>query len=104
MHLIFLSDKNKLFGGQEEQMDNNGCLEALKKTGSPFGTFYKTVERYYNERNNDDSNSMSLEELLLYCWGLVHGISILISRNEFSIGGDALILAPKMIWNERFPI
>ena len=48
LHLIFLSDKNKLFGGHEEQMGNNGCLEALKRTGSPFGTFYKTVERYYN--------------------------------------------------------
>ena len=38
---------------------------------------------------------MSLEELLLYCWGLVHGISILISRNEFPIGGDALALGSK---------
>ena len=45
---------------------------------------------------------MSLEELLLYCWGLVHGISILISRNEFPIGGDTLTLARKMIWNKLF--
>jgi AcrR family transcriptional regulator len=102
LHLIFLSDKNKLFGAREEQMGNKGCLEALKRTGSPFGTFYKTVERYYQERNNDDDQSMTLEELLLYCWGLVHGISILISRNEFPIGDDVLTLARKMIWNKLF--
>jgi len=102
LHLIFLSDKNKLFGGQKEFMDNNGCLEALERTGSPFGTFYKTVERYYKESNNNDNTSMTLEELLLYCWGLVHGISILISRNEFPIGSDTLTLARKMIWNKLF--
>jgi AcrR family transcriptional regulator len=102
LHLIFLSDKNKLFGEQKEFTNNSGCMEAFERTGSPFGTFYKTVERYYQERNNNDNQSMSLEELLLYCWGLVHGISILISRNEFPYGGDSLTLARKMIWNKLF--
>ena len=105
LHLIFLSDiTEKLFGGQREQAENNVCLADFERTGDPFGTFLKTVQRYHDEYKSRTDGPMSLEELVLYCWGLVHGISILLSRKEFPFGDDSLALARKMIWNKAFPM
>jgi AcrR family transcriptional regulator len=105
LHLIFLSDiTERLLGGQAEQPENNACIADFKRTGDPFGVFLKTVERYRNEYKSSTDNPMSLEELALYCWGLVHGISIILSRKEFPFSDDPLTLARKMIWNTTFPI
>jgi AcrR family transcriptional regulator len=105
LHLIFLSDITKrLLGGQAEHAENNACIADFERTGDPFGVFLKTVERYHDEYNGRAENPMSPEELVLYCWGLVHGISIILSRKEFPFGDDPLALARKMIWNTTFPI
>jgi AcrR family transcriptional regulator len=105
LHLIFLSDiTKKLLGGHAERAENNACIADFKRTGDPFGVFLKTVERYHDEYKSRTDDPMSLEELVLYCWGLVHGISILLSRNDFPFNEDSLSLSRKMIWNKAFPI
>lgn len=60
----------------------------------PFQTFYETIVRY---KEFCPEHPMSLEELLLYCWGLVHGISILIANNEVSFTTDSLALAKSLM-------
>lgn len=70
------------------------------KSGHPFATFYKAVENYAASSSN---HSMERDELILYCWGLVHGISVLLSnKEEIPYRGDCLALAEKIIRNEKF--
>lgn len=60
----------------------------------PFQTFYETIVRY---KEHYPEHPMSLEELLLYCWGLVHGISILIANKEVSFNIQPLTLARSLL-------
>lgn len=64
------------------------------KGKEPFQTFYETIVHY---KEFYPEHPMSLEELLLYCWGLVHGISILIANNEVSFNTDSLALAKSLM-------
>lgn len=57
---------------------------------NPFQTFFKAVEKY---KEATPEQTMSVEELIVYCWGLVHGISILIINKEIPFEGDYLALA-----------
>lgn len=60
-----------------------------------FQILYKAVERYKKEVHTGTSGSMDQSTLLLYCWGLVHGISIIIARGEFTYQRDIWSLSGK---------
>lgn len=81
--LLFLSDyKGKVrvdFRSQAQHMAGE----------SPFYTFHKTVERVHATISE---SPMELDEMTLYCWGLVHGISLLISHQDFKTDKDYLTM------------
>lgn len=100
--LIFLSDINKRIDFTREEADKHLCLTEPNSDEHPFGTFYRSVERYRAEKQRDANFTIDQNALTLYCWGLVHGISLLIARKEFMYEGDYLALARRILWSEGF--
>ena len=45
---------------------------------------------------------MNEQELLIFCWGLVHGISVLLARGELPCTADFETMVSRIIWNEDF--
>jgi AcrR family transcriptional regulator len=91
LQLLFLSDLRKVLA--------NSLQPSLEITsGHPFSILVQTVKRY--KASYDDARTE--EQLLMYCWGLVHGISILIVRNQLPFQGDYVELAQGVLQNERF--
>ena len=74
----------------------------LKKADieDPYMILYKTIEKYHKELEQTGLQTMDLNAYLLYCWGLVHGISILLTRNEFFCEENYLTLIEQIIWND----
>jgi AcrR family transcriptional regulator len=91
LQLLFLSDIHKALS-KSRQMFSGADSE------HPFSVLMQTVKRY--KASYEDARTE--EELLMYCWGLVHGISILIVRNQIPFRGDYMALARSLIQNERF--
>lgn len=95
LRLLFLSDLSKHF--------KNENYETLKNGEQSFRTFYDTIERYQAENHNSAAGSSTdLNALALSCWGLVHGMAILIAKKDFSYDGDYLELVRKILWNGTF--
>lgn len=101
LHLLFLSDIFNKLSTANKGVDEEICSKKSHyKSGHPFATFYKAVEKYASASSN---NLMEQDELMLYCWGLVHGISILISnKKNLPFQGNYLELVEKIIWNKKF--
>jgi AcrR family transcriptional regulator len=90
LRLIFLSDiryRMKSYSGNCQE--NPGYKD-------PFQTFYMAEQRYIEAC---PGCALSQSELLLYCWGLVHGIAVLISNKDIPFEGDYLELARNIIKN-----
>ena len=95
LKLLFRSDLSK-------HLDHDHC-ETLKESVQPFGTFYNTIVRYQSEnQSNGAASNTDLNALVLACWGLVHGMAILIANKEFVYEGDYLELTRKILWSETF--
>ena len=95
LRLLFLSDLSKHFKNENH--------DTLKSGEHPFGTFYNTLACYQAENQSDASgHHTDLNALVLSCWGLVHGIAILISKKDFSYDGDYLELTRKILWSGTF--
>lgn len=95
LRLLFLSDMVK-------NIKNENC-ETLENDEQPFRTFQNAIERFKAEnQSNAADNSMDSNELALYCWGLVHGMAILISKKDFSYEGDYMELVRKILWSGTF--
>ncbi len=77
LRLLFLSNyQNK------ESGHGSGQSRSIAEE-NPFHTYQDTVLRYYNA-----NPIIGLEEMKLYSWGLVHGISILLANHEIQLEGD----------------
>lgn len=100
--LIFLSDINKRININCENPDKHIYLTDKNSNEHPFQMLYSAVERYRAEKQSDPDFTMDQNALTLYCWGLVHGISILIARKEFMYEGDYLALVRKILWSGSF--
>lgn len=98
LRLFFLSDINKRMVGSTK---SHSCDEQFRE-GHPFYTLYSAVGRYRAVSQNPNIAAMDQEALVLYCWGLVHGISILISRKDFSCEGDIMELTRRILWCDAF--
>lgn len=91
--LLFLSDIKKKI----HIADNGKELfkqSAPEQKGDPFVTLSDTVLRYKQAHPEEE---MSQEELVLYCWGFVHGISALIASGFISGDAHTLSLVGKML-------
>ena len=94
LRLLFLS------GIQQRIREAGIAPDGCKNTGlhlhqdHPFSTLTEAVDRYKNARPD---LKMNRDELMLSCWGLVHGISSLIAAGELPAGPDMLKLADKTI-------
>lgn len=93
LRLLFLS--NIRIASEEAFCSDTAQL----KEGHPFTTFFGAVQRY-KETTPEDPRDMG--ELLVFCWGLVHGIAVLAAGNEIPAQYDIIELAGKIIWNTRF--
>ncbi|HWP97330.1 MAG TPA: TetR/AcrR family transcriptional regulator [Syntrophomonadaceae bacterium] len=102
LRLIFLSDINKRINNSSQDSNGGHCFADKEISEHPFEILYRAVERYKTVIQSNTDNSMDQDALVLYCWGLVHGISILISRKEFPYQGDHLELARKILWEKAF--
>lgn len=66
--------------------------------GNPFSTFFEAVKKY---RESMPEEKRSVEELALCCWGLVHGMSVLISSGQAPFS-EPLRLADSIIRSGAF--
>lgn len=101
LRLIFLSDIERMINFDCDNGDENIQLLNSERN-HPFQILYRAVERYRNEAGSRSADSLGQDALLLYCWGLVHGISIIITRRDFPYQGDYMELVKKILWNEAF--
>jgi AcrR family transcriptional regulator len=74
--------------------DSEGGL----KEGLPFTTFFNTVDRY---KKAVPELSMDLQELTLYCWGLVHGIATLIVSHQVPFQENSMDLVKNIILKNK---
>ncbi len=94
LRLLFLSDI------QKRMREAGFAIDSCNKTGlhlhqdHPFSTLMETVDRYKSAR---PGLRLGRDELVLSCWGLVHGISSLIVAGDLPAGPDMLALADKTI-------
>ena len=93
LRLMFLSDLK--LAGKENICDKEGHMNP----DNPFATLFGTVRDYCAAYPN---MGWGEQELTLFCWGLVHGISVLLARGELPFGGDFSVLVDKIMWNEHF--
>lgn len=92
LRLLFLSDIRS-------KMNKDFCLrESHLESGHPFQTFFQAVERYHHSA----PGTMGQKELMLFCWGLVHGISVLIANKDIPFEEDYSELVGRIIDNEKF--
>lgn len=95
LRLLFLSDFSK-------NIKDESCKK-LKNGEHPFMTFYNAIERYNAENQNKATGTSTDPNVLaLSCWGLVHGIAVLIAKKDFSYEGDCLELTRKILWSGSF--
>jgi AcrR family transcriptional regulator len=90
LRLLFLSDiKDKMSIFYQ-------CNRDASISQDPFRTFYDTIERVLSSNPGKPINQ---SELLLYSWGLVHGIAILVANKDVPLEGDYLELTRNIIEN-----
>jgi len=95
LRLLFLSDLVK-------NIKIEYC-ETLKNGEQPFTIFYNAIERFSAEnQKNVTGNSTDPNALALSCWGLVHGMAILIAKRDFCYEGDYMELVRKVLWGGTF--
>jgi len=102
LRLIFLSDITQRINRIGENNNDGHCFTEQQGLDHPFAILYEAVKRYRLASPDILKSDMDQEALVLYCWGLVHGIAILISRREFPWQADPLELARKVLWNKAF--
>jgi AcrR family transcriptional regulator len=93
LRLMFMSDLK--LAEKESICDGEGHLGA----GHPFGTLFGTV-RAYCEAYPD--SGWGEQDLTVFCWGLVHGISVLLARGELPFADNMEPLINSIMWNEKF--
>ncbi len=93
LRLLFLSDM------QLTSSETFCAASAHLSKSHPFDTFSSAVQRY---KDSAPDETRDIHELLVYCWGLVHGVAVLASRKEIPAQYDVSALVSNIIWNERF--
>lgn len=92
MRLLFFSDAKRPVKNACEKTDH-------LHPGHPFAVLYQTVERYKAAYADEQR---SVNELVLYCWGLVHGICVLQASKQLPFEKDCDELSQMVIMSEKF--
>lgn len=105
MRIMFLSDVFKRLMGDVHphtypQAEEGAFNRANSEINNSFQTFYSAVLRYQNADVGKKYAQLSVEEMALYLWGLVHGMAVLISRNELPLSGDPMEHVRKLLFFE----
>lgn len=66
----------------------------VQKNNNTFQILYDATARYVAENPGE---SITQDELILYCWGLVHGISTLLASGEINNNEQTLAQAEKIV-------
>lgn len=90
--LLFLSSMQKDAAQWCAQQD-------FGKRPHPFVTFHEVVKRYMAAFPDEEKG---LNGMTLYCWGFVHGVSVLIASGQIPFDEDALALTERIIMSPRF--
>jgi AcrR family transcriptional regulator len=97
LRLLFLSDYE--LRARFSQSVHASCHAHAEFVDRSFSVLEETVVRY---KEAHPELSMSQEELALYSWGLVHGISTLIAGGELPNSEATLVLAERVIRSADF--
>ena len=93
LRLLFLSDIHLV-------SDEPFCSEGGQLSdGHPFAIFFSAVQRY-KDATPDEHRDVG--DLMIYCWGLVHGIAVLAVRQDIPPQYDVTAMIDRIIWSERF--
>ncbi len=92
MRLLFSSNAQ---AWMREAVINECCSE----DSHPYSALERAVKNYKAAYPADERSE---DELVMYCWGLVHGIAVLIINGELPGGKDAMALVEMVIQSERF--
>lgn len=65
----------------------------------PYSALERAVKNYKAAYSNDERTE---DELIVYCWGLVHGIAVLIVNGELPNGEAAMALVDRVLQSEKF--
>lgn len=65
----------------------------------PYSALEIAVKNYKAAYPDDERTE---DELIVYCWGLVHGIAVLIVNGELPGGAAAMALVDRVIQSEKF--
>ena len=93
LRLMFMSDVK--LAGDEILCEKKGHLCA----GHPFTTLFGTARAYCTAYPD---SGWGEKDLTVFCWGLVHGISVLLARGELPFAGDMEQMIGSIMWNEHF--
>jgi AcrR family transcriptional regulator len=93
LRIIFLNKK------PDEYQGMGSCPGYEIPEGHPFATFFSALERYSEQM---EGSGVDKDQLMLYSWGLVHGIAILIVNNEIPYPKNYMQVAEKLLWNQIF--
>lgn len=65
----------------------------------PYSALERAVKNYKAAYPDDERTE---EELIVYCWGLVHGIAVLIVNGDLPGGESVMSLVDRVIQSEKF--
>ena len=96
MRFLFFSDFNRKF---EEE---NAQKVPFYNLSPPYETFIQAVRNYRTSLQEQSKNPADEDELILFAWGLAHGMAVLITQNYFHYEDDPLKLIRQIIWDVDF--
>lgn len=97
MKFLFFSDVSKRIEMTEGSFKLSGNMV------KPYQTFIHAMEKYKRQSDEKDlQNNANINAMILACWGLAHGIAVLLTQNEFHYDGDCLELVKNILWSDLF--
>lgn len=97
MKFLFFSDASKQIEMTKESFKLSGSMV------KPYQTFIRAIEEYKKQADERNTQKkVDINAMILACWGLAHGIAVLITQNDFEFDGDCLELAKDIIWSDLF--
>jgi Transcriptional regulator len=96
MRFLFFSDFNRKFS------EENTEKTPVYNMSLPYQTFIQAVRDYRASLLEQSQKPADEEELILFIWGMAHGISVLFTQKYYHYEGDFLELVRQIIWDVDF--
>ncbi len=92
MRLLFFSQAQAWM--REAVKDEHQCADE-----HPYSALERAVKNYKAAYPHDERTE---DELIVYCWGLVHGIAVLVVNGELPGGEMTMTLIDRVLQSEKF--